>query len=49
MYVAPEVEVFVMEPEDMIALSNTTGAGQQDPDEGIDEWSQKKSIWRNNE
>ncbi len=50
-YISPEVEVFYLVNEDMIAQSVTLGGDNDyaDPDEGFEELSQKKRryAWEN--
>ena len=41
-YISPEIEVFMMMAEDMIAQSISMGGGYADEDEGFEELSQKK-------
>lgn len=41
-YISPEIEVFLMMTEDMIAQSIVIDGGYADPDEGFEELSQKK-------
>ena len=41
-YISPEIEVFLMMTEDMIAQSIVMGGGYADPDEDFEELSQKK-------
>ena len=41
-YISPELEVFLMMTEDMIAESIVIGSGAADEDEGFVELSQKK-------
>ncbi len=41
-YISPEIEVFLMMAEDMIAQSLSIEDDYADPDEGFEELSQKK-------